>query len=85
MNAPGVYSHLMTFGGGQRSCIGFKFSQLEMKVVLACLVRKFEFSPSGKKIIWENTLVTSPLVVDSDGHHNGQPEMPIVVSLAEKS
>ncbi|KAF5343006.1 hypothetical protein D9758_013693 [Tetrapyrgos nigripes] len=27
---PGVYSHLMTFNAGSRSCIGFKFSQLEM-------------------------------------------------------
>ncbi|KAF8968134.1 cytochrome P450 [Flammula alnicola] len=27
---PGVYSHLLTFIGGGRSCIGFKFSQLEM-------------------------------------------------------
>jgi cytochrome P450 len=27
---PGVYSHLMTFSGGPRACIGFKFSQLEM-------------------------------------------------------
>lgn len=82
---PGVYSHLMTFSGGQRSCIGFKFSQLEMKVVLAGLIRRLEFSPSGKKIIWENSIVTSPLVVDSDGHHNGHPKMPIVVSLVEKS
>uniref|UniRef100_A0A0W0FPJ5 Cytochrome p450 n=1 Tax=Moniliophthora roreri TaxID=221103 RepID=A0A0W0FPJ5_MONRR len=75
----------MTFSGGQRSCIGFKFSQLEMKVVLAGLIRRLEFSPSGKKIIWENSIVTSPLVVDSDGHHNGHPKMPIVVSLVEKS
>ncbi|ESK82672.1 hypothetical protein Moror_11180 [Moniliophthora roreri MCA 2997] len=82
---PGVHSHLMTFSGGQRSCIGFKFSQLEMKVVLAGLIRRLEFSPSGKKIIWENSIVTSPLVVDSDGHHNGHPKMPIVVSLVEKS
>nr|VWO97569.1 Chitin synthase V [Ganoderma boninense] len=27
---PGVYSNLMSFSGGVRSCIGFKFSQLEM-------------------------------------------------------
>ncbi|KAL0060215.1 hypothetical protein AAF712_012970, partial [Marasmius tenuissimus] len=27
---PGIYSHLMTFIGGGRSCIGFKFSQTEM-------------------------------------------------------
>ncbi|KAL0062020.1 hypothetical protein AAF712_011098 [Marasmius tenuissimus] len=29
---PGIYSHLMTFIGGGRSCIGFKFSQLEMSM-----------------------------------------------------
>jgi len=46
----GVYSHLMTFIGGGRSCIGFKFSQLEMKVVLALLLEKFEFSLSDKPI-----------------------------------
>ncbi|OSX64591.1 hypothetical protein POSPLADRAFT_1044111 [Postia placenta MAD-698-R-SB12] len=27
---PGVYSHLMTFLGGKRACIGFKFSEMEM-------------------------------------------------------
>ncbi|KAI4517813.1 cytochrome P450, partial [Schizophyllum commune Loenen D] len=27
---PGVYSNLMTFLGGGRACIGFKFAQLEM-------------------------------------------------------
>ncbi|KAL0954834.1 hypothetical protein HGRIS_003778 [Hohenbuehelia grisea] len=29
-HTPGIYSNLMTFLGGGRSCIGFKFSQLEM-------------------------------------------------------
>ncbi|KAK7031306.1 hypothetical protein VNI00_013561 [Paramarasmius palmivorus] len=79
-NVPGVYSHLMTFNGGQRSCIGFKFSQLEMKVVLARLVLRFEFLPSGKDIEWENAGVTSPLVED---HVNGssKPAMPLVVGL----
>ncbi|KAJ3901204.1 cytochrome P450 [Lentinula edodes] len=36
---PGVYSHLMTFIGGGRSCIGFKFSQLEMSGSIS--VRRF--------------------------------------------
>lgn len=29
---PGVYANMMTFLGGGRSCIGFKFSQLEMSM-----------------------------------------------------
>ncbi|KAI1786411.1 cytochrome P450 [Ganoderma leucocontextum] len=32
---PGVYSNLMSFSGGVRSCIGFKFSQLEMSKHIA--------------------------------------------------
>ncbi|KAL4246379.1 cytochrome P450 family protein [Abortiporus biennis] len=53
---PGVYSNLMTFSGGVRSCIGFKFSQLEMKIVLAVLISKFRFSPSEKHqdIVWNS-------------------------------
>ncbi|KAE9396154.1 cytochrome P450 [Gymnopus androsaceus JB14] len=36
-----VLSNSMTFIGGSRSCIGFKFSQLEMKVIISMLVEKF--------------------------------------------
>ncbi|KAF5382086.1 hypothetical protein D9615_004310 [Tricholomella constricta] len=32
---PGVYSHLLTFIGGGRACIGFKFSQLEMSAPIS--------------------------------------------------
>ncbi|KAK7037740.1 hypothetical protein VNI00_010701 [Paramarasmius palmivorus] len=84
-SVPGVYSHLMTFSGGQRACIGFKFSQLEMKVVLARLVRAFKFSLSEKEIAWDNAPVTSPTVSDSNKHDDGHPNptMPLIVSLAE--
>ncbi|KAI3607142.1 cytochrome p 450 [Moniliophthora roreri] len=78
-NMPGVYSHLMTFSAGQRSCIGFKFSQLEMKVVLALLVKTFEFSDAGKDIFWELTPITSPSVKGT-----GQPGMPIIVNLVKR-
>jgi cytochrome P450 len=33
----------MTFIGGQRACIGFKFAVLEMKALLFHLIRAFEF------------------------------------------
>ncbi|KIK57096.1 hypothetical protein GYMLUDRAFT_773407 [Collybiopsis luxurians FD-317 M1] len=76
---PGVYSHLMTFIGGGRSCIGFKFSQLEMKVVVSTLVESFKFSPSVREaeIFWQMTSVTTP-IVGKDQH----PQLPIVISLA---
>ncbi|KAG2140907.1 cytochrome P450 [Suillus bovinus] len=40
---PGVWGHLMTFIGGPRACIGYRFSLVEMKALLFTLVRAFEF------------------------------------------
>lgn len=59
---PGVYSHLMTFLGGGHACLGFKFSQLEMKVVLFILIRNFKLEPSekDKDIVWETTDISAP-------------------------
>ncbi|KAF9261474.1 cytochrome P450 [Marasmius fiardii PR-910] len=79
---PGVYSHLMTFNGGARSCIGFKFSQLEMKVVLARLIHTFEFSDAGKEIFWRSSGVNSPIVVGS-GNEN-DPAVPLKVKLVKR-
>jgi cytochrome P450 len=75
---PGVYSHLMTFIGGGRSCIGFKFSQLEMKVVMSVLIENFKFSPSSKdsEIFWQMNGVTAP-IVGQDKH----PQLPMTISL----
>ncbi|KAL1739497.1 cytochrome P450, partial [Schizophyllum fasciatum] len=56
---PGVYSNLMTFLGGGRACIGFKFSQLEMKVVLVELVDAFKFAPSKKVLKWRMANIAS--------------------------
>ncbi|TFK92491.1 cytochrome P450 [Polyporus arcularius HHB13444] len=59
---PGVYSNLMTFWGGGRACIGFKFSQLEMKVVLSTLVSRFHFELTEKPIRWNLAGVVYPTV-----------------------
>ncbi|KAL0576744.1 hypothetical protein V5O48_005234 [Marasmius crinis-equi] len=77
---PGVYSHLMTFNAGSRSCIGFKFSQLEMKNVLSHLIENFEFSPSKKNIYWEYTAICNP-VVREEGPHS---QLPVIVSRVKK-
>ncbi|KAF9466558.1 cytochrome P450 [Collybia nuda] len=72
---PGIYSHLMTFLGGGRACIGFKFSQLEMKVVLSVLLTHTRFSPPGKEIVWEMNTIASPTV---KGARN--PSLPLKVT-----
>ncbi|KAF5328482.1 hypothetical protein D9611_014531 [Ephemerocybe angulata] len=83
---PGVYSHLMTFLGGGRACIGFKFSQLEMKVVLSLLIRSFKFSPSGKKIIWEMNAIVQPTTEDAELSATGDRklQLPLKVSLVDR-
>ncbi|EIW62528.1 cytochrome P450 [Trametes versicolor FP-101664 SS1] len=40
---PGVWGHLLTFIGGPRACIGYRFSLVETKALLFALVRAFEF------------------------------------------
>ncbi|KAI0741674.1 cytochrome P450 [Daedaleopsis nitida] len=77
---PGVYSNLMTFLGGGRSCIGFKFSQMEMKVVLATLLESFTFSiplELEEPIYWNLAGIQFPTV----GKISTKPELPLRVEL----
>ncbi|KAJ7475705.1 cytochrome P450 [Mycena latifolia] len=76
VHVPGIYSNLMTFSGGGRACIGFKFSQLEMKVVLWLLVERFKFSLSDKEITWQMSTVAVPVV-------GSEPKLPLKVELAK--
>ncbi|KAH9854630.1 cytochrome P450 [Lenzites betulinus] len=59
---PGVYSNLMSFSGGSRACIGFKFSELEMKVVLSILIPAFSFELTDKPVTWNASAVSYPSV-----------------------
>ncbi len=46
------------FGGGPRMCVGNNFALMEMQIVLAMLVRKFDFSPEQKEEVKPDPLVT---------------------------
>ncbi|KAJ7434100.1 cytochrome P450 [Mycena galericulata] len=46
---PGVWANLFSFFAGPDNCIGFRFSLLEMKVLLFMLIRTFEFEPGTPK------------------------------------
>ncbi|KAG9100943.1 cytochrome P450-dit2 [Ceratobasidium sp. 370] len=61
---PGVYSNIMSFLGGQYSCIAYKFALLEAKVIVASLVRRFYISPGDRAVVWKFGGTSKPFVVD---------------------
>ncbi|KAL6306627.1 cytochrome P450 [Sparassis latifolia] len=77
---PGVYSNLLSFLGGGRACIGFKFSELEMKVVLSVLLPTFTFELTDKPIVWNVSGIGFPTV----GNVSTKAELPLKVGLFAK-
>ncbi|KAM5544787.1 hypothetical protein V8D89_001685 [Ganoderma adspersum] len=75
---PGVYSNLMTFAAGSRACIGFMFSQVETKVVLATLLPAFAFelTEQPEEITWNFSAVNYPTMGVEEGV---KPEMRLKV------
>ncbi|KLO09430.1 cytochrome P450 [Schizopora paradoxa] len=76
----GIYSTLMTFINGSRSCLGMRFAIYEMKTVIGALVDAFEFKlDPNSKVSWLNYVVEAP-------HVEGDPDLvnrfPMLVSLA---
>ncbi|KAI0672471.1 cytochrome P450 [Trametes maxima] len=75
---PGVWGHLLTFLGGPRACIGYRFSIVEMKALVFALVRAFEFAlavppedvKKGKGIVQRPALRSDPA---------GGNQMPLIV------
>ncbi|KZT05294.1 cytochrome P450 [Laetiporus sulphureus 93-53] len=61
---PGVWGNLMSFLGGPRSCIGYRFSLVEMKALLFTLVRAFEFelAVTASDITKKRGIVQRPFV-----------------------
>ncbi|KAH8995011.1 cytochrome P450 [Lactarius akahatsu] len=67
---PGVYASMMTFFGGGRACIGFKFAEMEIKQIIATLISNMHFSlPSAtdehgnrKEIYWMMNGLQVPVV-----------------------
>ncbi|OAX38351.1 cytochrome P450 [Rhizopogon vinicolor AM-OR11-026] len=77
----GVYSNLMTFLGGARACIGWRFAVIEIQAFLTEVVGKFEFAPTDKseRIRREACLVMAPTV---EGEVENGVQLPLRVSVA---
>jgi len=72
---PGVFGSILTFGGGSRTCIGFKFAEMEIKTVLSVLLQSFTISSTEKKIVWNLATVRYPTV----GEQGTKPELPLIM------
>ncbi|PFH52187.1 hypothetical protein AMATHDRAFT_74464 [Amanita thiersii Skay4041] len=79
----GVYSNLLSFAGGVRSCIGWKFALLEMQTFLVRLINDFEFSltPEAHKVRREPCLVMIPTV---EGQVERGAQLPLEVRIAHR-
>ncbi|KAJ7260996.1 cytochrome P450 [Mycena rebaudengoi] len=73
---PGVWGHMLTFLGGPRGCIGFRFSLVEMKALLFTLVRGLEFDlavPAADIGIRFTEIVQRPIVLSDSEAGNQLP------------
>ncbi|KAF7328914.1 hypothetical protein MVEN_02521200 [Mycena venus] len=75
---PGVWGNMLTFLGGPRACIGYRFSIVEMKALLFTLVRAFEFDLAVPvdEIVKKTTAVQRPLVKSEREAGN---QMPLII------
>jgi len=65
----GVYSNLITFAHGPRACIGWRFTLLELQMLLIELVSSFEFTlpANGKNVCRSSFPLMSPTVEGEPG------------------
>ncbi|KAG8928188.1 hypothetical protein FRC02_007264 [Tulasnella sp. 418] len=68
-DVPGVFAGLMTFIGGPRACIGYRFALLEMKALIFVLVRSFKYELSDPNLVIERktNIVTRPMIKSPTG------------------
>ncbi|KAJ6500711.1 cytochrome P450 [Mycena sanguinolenta] len=81
---PGVWGHMLSFLGGPRGCIGYRFSLVEMKALLFTLVRAFEFElavPAAD--IGKKTSIVQRPIIRSDPKAGNQ--MPLIIKPYARS
>ncbi|EIW57464.1 cytochrome P450 [Trametes versicolor FP-101664 SS1] len=75
------FTRICTYLAANLFWSGFKFSQLEMKVVLSTLVRSFKFDVPEKPITWNFSGVNFPTM---DGPDKAKPEMFLKIQRVEE-
>ncbi|ESK90192.1 cytochrome p450 [Moniliophthora roreri MCA 2997] len=73
----GMTANLLTFSGGSKGCIGWRFALMELHALLAGLLEQFHFSlPADVEIRSAQLGLTVPIV---GGKENEGPMLPLVV------
>ncbi|KAJ3480235.1 hypothetical protein NLI96_g8502 [Meripilus lineatus] len=74
-NIPGVWGNILSFLGGPRSCIGYRFTLVEFKALVFTLIRAFEFNlaVSREDIAKKATIVMRPIVKSEADKGNQMP------------
>lgn len=76
----GPYSSLLTFGGGHRACLGWRFAVLELSAFLVELVDRFEFSVNpAMKVHRGAASIMIPMI---EGELDKGVQLPLHVKLA---
>ncbi|KAI0363647.1 cytochrome P450 [Pilatotrama ljubarskyi] len=75
---PGIWAHTLTFMGGPRACLGYRFAVNEMKVAAFTLLRSFEFElgASLEDVGVSATLLGRPMLISEPQRG---PQLPLLV------
>ncbi|KLO10339.1 cytochrome P450 [Schizopora paradoxa] len=78
---PGIYHNTMSFLGGNRSCIGMKFAEIEMKMIIFVLLENFVFSiEKGTEIRWTFQILQQPSIVLPNGKVDPRSQLPLKIT-----
>ncbi|KAJ4468353.1 cytochrome P450 [Lentinula aciculospora] len=79
----GVYGNLLTFSGGVRACIGWRFALYEMQSLLVEIVKNFELGPTKEleRLRREACLVMLPTL---EGEEIKGENLPLRISIATR-
>ncbi|TFK44496.1 cytochrome P450 [Crucibulum laeve] len=79
----GVYGNLLTFAGGVRTCIGWRFAIYEVQALIVEIVNNFELSltPDIERLRREACLVMIPTL---EGQQLEGENLPLRVSIAQR-
>jgi len=78
----GVFANLMSFGGGNRACLGWRFTILELQAIIVELIENFEFAiPADKPDI--QRVPAGVMVPMIRGKMRLGSQMPLKISIVQ--